>query len=153
MLAFGSDLSIQGGQLIVTQPKIAAISNIHVWTSAFMIFMGVMLEKWPNKGQEYLKYMFNVRLAASWGSGTGWAAYDEQYRLRKARYPRTPWGDINMELWLLHVSTPAKYAHFDNTNVSQKLESNNEHFLADFKRGMVPCAIRTFVCISTLLSV
>jgi len=55
------DLSIKGGQLTVTQPKIAAISNIHVWTSAFMIFMGVMLEKWPNKGQEYLKYMFNVR--------------------------------------------------------------------------------------------
>jgi hypothetical protein len=49
--------------------------------------MGVMLEKWPNKGQEYLKYMFNVRLATSRGSGTGWAAYDEQYRLRKARYP------------------------------------------------------------------
>jgi hypothetical protein len=51
--------------------------------------MGVMLEKWPNKGQEYLKYMFNARLAASRGSGTGWAAYDEQYRLRKARYPHT----------------------------------------------------------------
>jgi hypothetical protein len=50
-----------------------------------MIFMGVMLEKWPNKGQEYLKYMFNVRLAASRGSGTGWAAYDEQYRLRQLR--------------------------------------------------------------------
>jgi hypothetical protein len=42
--------------------------------------MGVVLEKWSNKGQEYLKYMFNVRLAASRGSGTGWAAYDEQYR-------------------------------------------------------------------------
>jgi hypothetical protein len=26
--------------------------------------MGVMLEKWPNKGHEYLKYMYNVRLAA-----------------------------------------------------------------------------------------
>ena len=82
--------------------------------------------------------MFNVRLAASRGSGTGWAAYDEQYRLRKARYPHTPWGDIDMELWLLHVSTPAKYAHFDNTNVSQKLESKNEPFLADFKRGKTP---------------
>jgi hypothetical protein len=103
-----------------------------------MIFMGVMLEKWPNKGQEYLKYIFNVRLAASRGSGTGWAAYDEQYRLRKARYPHTPWGDIYMELWVLHVSTPAKYAHFDNTNVSQKLESKNEPFLADFKRGKTP---------------
>jgi hypothetical protein len=43
-----------------------------------------------------------------------------------------------MELWLLHVSTPAKYAHFDNTNVSQKLESKNEPFLADFKRGKTP---------------
>ena len=83
-------LSIKGGQLTVTQPKIVAISNIHVWTSAFMIFMGVMLEKWSNKGHEYLKYMFNVRLAASRGSGTGWAAYDERYRLRKARYPHTP---------------------------------------------------------------
>jgi hypothetical protein len=86
-----------------------------------MIFMGVMLEKWPNKGQEYLKYMFNVRLAASRGSGTGWATYDEQYRLRKARYPHTPWGDIDMELWLLHVSTPAKYAHFDNTVLAPEL--------------------------------
>jgi hypothetical protein len=38
--------------------------------------MSVMLEKWPNKGHEYLKYMFNVRFAASRGSGTGWAAYD-----------------------------------------------------------------------------
>jgi hypothetical protein len=28
-----------------------------------MIYMGIMLEKWPNKGQEYLKYMYNVRLA------------------------------------------------------------------------------------------
>ena len=97
-----------------------------------------IVKKWPNKGQEYLKYMFNVCLAVSRGSGTGWAVYDEQYRLRKARYPHTPWGDIDMELWLLHVSTPAKYAHFDNTNVSQKLESKNEPFLADFKRGKTP---------------
>jgi hypothetical protein len=47
-------------------------------------------------------------------------------------------GDIDMELWLLHVSTAAKYAHFDNTNVSQKLESKHEPFLADFKRGKTP---------------
>jgi hypothetical protein len=50
---YNTHLSIKGGQLTVAQPKIAAISNIHVWTSAFMIFMGVMAEKWLNKGQEY----------------------------------------------------------------------------------------------------
>ena len=37
-------LSIKGGQLTAIQPKFATISNIHVWTSAFMIFMGAMLE-------------------------------------------------------------------------------------------------------------
>ena len=96
--------------------------------------------------------MFNVPLAALRGSSTGWA-YDEQYRLRKARYPHTrPWGDIDMELWLLHISTPAKYAHFDNTNLSQKLESNNEPFLADFKRGKTPQSQRQHPAwISTLL--
>jgi hypothetical protein len=88
-----------------------------------------------NKGTSYLLLQnlkgWSPALGASRGSGTGWVAYDDQYRLRKARYPHTPWGNIDMELWLLHVSTPAKYAHFDDTNVSQKLESKHEPFLAD----------------------
>ena len=102
---YNGDLAVKGGQLAVVQQKPSQIKNIHVWTSAYMIYMGVMLEKWPNKGQEYLKYMYNVRLAAERGSGTGWVAYDEQYRLRKARFPFTSWGDIDMELWLLYVAT------------------------------------------------
>ena len=78
---------IKGGQLTVVQQKKSPINNIHVWTSAFIIYMGVMLEKWPNKGHEYLKYMYNVRLAAERGFGTGWVTYDEQFRLRKSPSP------------------------------------------------------------------
>lgn len=100
------DLVIKGGQLTVVKQKQNAITNIHVWTSAYMVFMDVMLEKWPNKGQELLKYMHTVRFAASRGSNTGWVGYDEQYRLRKARFPYTSWRDIDMELWLLYVSSP-----------------------------------------------
>ena len=62
--------------------------------------MGVMLEKWPNKGHEYLKYMYNVRLAAERGSGTGWITYDEQFRLIKARFPTST--------WLIYVATHEK---------------------------------------------
>ena len=40
--------------------------------------MRAMLEKCPNKGHEYLKYMYNIRLVAE----TGWVTYDEQFRLR-----------------------------------------------------------------------
>jgi hypothetical protein len=46
-----------------------------------------MLEKWPSKGQELLKYIHMVRLAASRVSGVGWSVYDEHYRLHKVRFP------------------------------------------------------------------
>ena len=55
-----------------------------------------------------IKHMRNVRLAASRVSGIGWSIYDEQYRLRKARFPHSFWGDVDMELWLLYVSTPQR---------------------------------------------
>ena len=61
---------------------------------------GVMLEKWPNKEHENLKYMYNVRLAAERVSGTGWITYDEQFRLMKARFPTST--------WLIYVATHEK---------------------------------------------
>ena len=73
-----------------------------------MVCMGVMLEKWPGKRQELLKYMHNVRLAASRVSVIGWSVYDEQYSLRMARFPHSFWRDVDMELWLLYVSTPQR---------------------------------------------
>jgi hypothetical protein len=84
---YSGEPTIKGGQVTVVQQKQSPINNIHVWTSAFIIYMGVMLEKWPNKGHEYLKYMYNVRLAAERGFGTGWVTYDEQFRLRKSPSP------------------------------------------------------------------
>lgn len=101
----GGDLVIKGGQLTVVQPKMKSVTNIHVWTSAFMVYMSVVLEKWPTKGQEMLKYMYMVRLASSIGHGTGWVRFDEQYRLRKARLPQSSWGAVDMELWVIYVST------------------------------------------------
>jgi hypothetical protein len=78
--------------------------------------MGVMLEKWPNKGHEYFKYMYNVRLAAERGSETGWITYDEQFRLMKARFPTST--------WLIYVAThekPKLTMHVVNFIVSSPL--------------------------------
>jgi len=41
------NLQINGGQISVVQQKQSLITNIHVWTSAFMVFMDVLLQKWP----------------------------------------------------------------------------------------------------------
>ena len=83
------ELAVKGGQLTVLQQKHNQIKNIHTWTSAFINFMSIMLEKWPGKAQVYLEYMHVIRLAASRVANLGWVSYDEQFRLRKARVPQS----------------------------------------------------------------
>ena len=65
--------------------------------------------------------MHIIRMAASRGYSLGWVNYDEQYRLRKATSPSSSWGVVDMELWMLCMSTPppppralGQYRFFDN---------------------------------------
>lgn len=101
----GGEIVMKGGKLVVQKHLEAKpIYNIHVWTSAFMVYMSVVLEKHPAKAQELLKYMRDIRLAAN-RSGSSWFKYDEQYRLKKVKYPTSSWGLIDSELWLLYVTS------------------------------------------------
>lgn len=142
----GGDLVIKGGQLTVVQHKSKAITNIHIWTSAFMIYMSVLLEKWPQKGQELLKYMSMVRLAASRGSGLGWVSFDEQYRLRKARSPESSWAIVDMELWVIYVSTQPSFDFSSNMRsipspmqqFGGKTDFNTQHFQGTLKSQNSP---------------
>ena len=58
------ELVIKNGQLVVARQHLRAITNIHTWTTAFIVYMSIYLEKFPGKAQEMLRYMHNVRLAA-----------------------------------------------------------------------------------------
>lgn len=98
------DLVLKGGTLTVINKKSDSIHNIHTWTNAFIIYMDILLDKWPGKAKEYLKYMHNIRLAAT-RNANGWVAYDEQFRLKKVRFPSSSWGLIDQELWIVHVAT------------------------------------------------
>jgi hypothetical protein len=89
--------------------------NIESWTTAFVIYMDILLEKWPFRAREYLIYMQNIRLAASSCQNNGWLVYDEQYRLKKARFPFSSWGVIDQELWILCVTT---------SNLSNTMDAN-----------------------------
>jgi hypothetical protein len=46
------ELAVKRGQLTVLQQKHNQIKNNHTWTSAFINFMSIMLEKWPDKAHE-----------------------------------------------------------------------------------------------------
>ena len=68
--------------------------------------------------------MYNFRLAASRVSEIGLSVCDEQCRLRKARFPHSFWGDVDMQLWLLYVSTPQSGMH---PVVNQSLPTSRIH--------------------------
>ncbi|CAG2239286.1 unnamed protein product [Mytilus edulis] len=69
-----------------------------------MIFMSVYIEKYSTRAQELLKYMRDIRLAAT--RSENWATYDEQFRLKIEKESNLSWGNIHGEYWLLHITSP-----------------------------------------------
>ena len=112
------DFVLKGGALTIVNKKPNSVNNIHSWTTAFMIFMDIMLEKWPFKAREYLKYMQSIRIAASRGCNNGWVAYDEQYRIKKTRLPFSSWALIDQELWVLYIVTNSAGHQTDEFGIS-----------------------------------
>ncbi|XP_041458590.1 uncharacterized protein LOC121410509 isoform X2 [Lytechinus variegatus] len=85
-----------------TNARQQRITSIEQWTSVFLVYISIYLERHP--GRELLKYMDMVRGAARNNGGYGWRDYDVQFRLRQARSPARSWVSINAELWLLLVA-------------------------------------------------
>jgi hypothetical protein len=59
--------------------------------------------------------MSDVRLGAQRSSSLGWKPYDEQYRLRKDRNPMSSCGIVDVELWLLYISSSTTPLSFGNS--------------------------------------
>jgi hypothetical protein len=125
---FDGDLVLKGGSLTVVNKKPDTVPNIESWTTAFVIYMDILLEKWPFRAREYLIYMQNIRLAASSCQNNGWLVYDEQYRLKKARFPFSSWGVIDQELWILCVTT---------SNLSNTMDANRNSGKEPFSENSV----------------
>ncbi|XP_056020808.1 uncharacterized protein LOC130054574 [Ostrea edulis] len=113
------EIKIRDGKFCVVRSNDSSYLTIDKWTNAFMIYMSVMLEKYRARAQEFLKYMRDIRLAAT--RSQGWYKYDEQYRLRKASNPESSWGIISQEFWLLYVTGQSSFH-------SQTQFSNNKQF-------------------------
>ncbi|KAJ8320014.1 hypothetical protein KUTeg_001601 [Tegillarca granosa] len=104
-----SNLVINDSGLIESRPKVMKekISNIDKWTDAFILFMHVYLQRYPNRALELTQYIAIIRDAAKRTGGLGWRDYDEQFRLRQAINYR-PWSQLNSDLWLRLISVPLR---------------------------------------------
>lgn len=98
----GGNLVVVGDQIMLNHQKAAKIGDIEKWTDAFMIYISIFARAHPDKLQDLLNYMSNVRLGAKRYGGLGWKYYDEQYRMRKALDPSSTWA-VDHELWMLYM--------------------------------------------------
>jgi len=67
--------------------------------------MIIMIDRFPDKAQAMIKYMHDIRLAASRGNVVG-VTYDEQFRAKMKCKSDSSWAHVDQELWVLYVPSP-----------------------------------------------
>ena len=90
----------QFGALVVQSnknSKAKGIQNISTWTDAFVNYMKIFLQRFPNLAIELLAYMSIIR-----GTNVTFEKiyrYDQQFRLRMANNPNRSWACIDGIMW------------------------------------------------------
>lgn len=104
-------ISQAGDGRLQLKPKgkeIQKVLTIEKWTSAFVVFMSILLECHLSRAFELLKYMDCIRTIAYRFPGNGWVHYDRQFRLRMARDPAKSWASVDSELWLTCITSGSR---------------------------------------------
>ncbi|XP_061164566.1 uncharacterized protein LOC133173600 [Saccostrea echinata] len=83
---------------VVPKKAKQTINTIYQWTTAFLRFVSVYAEKFPNETPNLLKHAETVRDMASSGN-VSWQTYDKQIRMDRQNRG-TPWGKLNVEFIL-----------------------------------------------------
>ena len=92
-VATPSGLSVPTLCLEPTQ-KAKYIPSIQVWTSAFLVFVGVYTVKYPSEASLLMKYSEVVLDLAA--RGGDWRYYDNNFRyLRQQKAVSMPWGETH----------------------------------------------------------
>lgn len=57
--------------------------SIQQWTDAFLIFMGIFIQKYPEQAPHLLKYCYFIREINKMSGDKDWKIYDENFRMLK----------------------------------------------------------------------
>lgn len=99
--------SMQGGNITLSSKyKLKLITDIQVWTDAFLIYASIYVLLHPECSTALFKYMHIIRLGASRAEALSWRDYDIQFRLKKEFNPNMSFAVADQELWLLYMYSP-----------------------------------------------
>ena len=114
-------LTLENSVIRVNKTKVAFITNIEEWTTAFTAYMSVMITREPFRSAELLEYLSLIRYAAKYHRGLGWCVYDNKFALaaqKNANATDLAVGGITQGSSASVTMIPK------NTNHSQVLESS-----------------------------
>ena len=108
------------GEIQTADKSTKKITSIEQWTDAFIVYASIYLAAHPAKTLDMLKYLNDVRLAASRSGDLGFRDYDQQFRLRMEHDPSLSWGEVDSELWLLYLVPNSRNMAAASTYQGQK---------------------------------
>ena len=73
-----------------TKPS-TSITDIEQWTTAFTMYLSVLIDKFPFRSQELLQYLSLIRYAARVHKGLGWVIYDYKFRQKASKNKSLLW--------------------------------------------------------------
>ena len=95
------EISLNDNTLKNTRPKTKKmITTIEEWLTAFGYYMGIIIEKFPERAQELIQYFMTIHYAANNTTGHAWVVYDSQFPTQAADNRNLNWGHIDMQLWV-----------------------------------------------------
>jgi len=138
-------INFVSGELVLQTKQQSKIYTVEQWTDAFLVFFCIFILAHPDKTQELLKYMNNIRIAEKrCGKGIGWKLYDENFRLKMAQNCNVSWGKIDLELWLLFVNQNSAVTEVSNTNTHKCYAYNYNGHCSRLNCTYSHCCIRCF---------
>ena len=80
------------------------IGDIQSWTTAFTVYMKIVIDKLPGRAKELVSYLDLIHYAASYHQWLGWLLYDLKSWYEAAKDKSLNWGQIDLQLWM-HIVT------------------------------------------------
>ena len=90
-------IQLEDNQLTMTPKKKIFMLNMEQWNQAFMIYMSVYVEKYPDQAIHMLQYIGHIQEMAQMSGENAARHYDQMFRKWRQNTP-LPWNVINQSL-------------------------------------------------------
>ena len=97
-----------GSPVTMVRKRKPVIDTFPKWLDAFMTYMLILVNAYPRRALELIKYQQIISRAVAKFKGLAWLSYDQQFRRRAAYDLSLSWDKVDLELWTVTFAGLAK---------------------------------------------